>query len=241
MFLYTMGTVQEGTTSKIDISNWNTSNVRDMSGLFGLYRGNEIIIKGINTTNVTNMKGMFATFSKYLTSLDLSGISTENVTDMSWMFAGTRSLTTLDLSNFNTSKVTDMSSMFYGLSSLTALDVSHFKTSKVTNMSAMFAGLDMQELNLSSFDTSNVTNMGLMFSGCVNLKDVTWGNNWASNSVITSFDASPSPLSHDSCLDLFNKLATKSSNATLQLSTTTKGYMSEEEIAIATNKGWTVS
>lgn len=163
MFLYTMDIVQEGTTSKIDISNWNTSNVRDMSGLFGLYRGNEIIIKGINTTNVTNMKGMFATFSKYLTSLDLSGISTENVTDMSWMFAETRSLTTLDLSNFNTSKVTDMSSMFYGLSSLTALDVSHFKTSKVTDMSWMFAGLDMQELNLSSFDTSNTTNMLGMF------------------------------------------------------------------------------
>ena len=132
--------------------------------------------------------------------------------------------------------------MFNSCSSLTSLGVSQFDTSNVTDMSNMFSNCSsLASLDLSSFDTSNVTGMSSMFQDCRKLSDVTWGNNWASNTSITSFDISDSLISHDSCLDLFNKLATRDNSPTLKLRYTTKLHMSEEEIAIATNKGWTVA
>ena len=89
-----------------------------------------------------------------------------------------------------------------------------------------------------------------MFWGCTSLKNVTFGNNWwgfpndTSGSAYRKIDLQDSPLTHDSCLDLFNKVADKTATEksyNIALSDTTKGYMSEEEIAIATGKGWTVA
>ena len=96
-----------------------------------------IDLSNINTENVVNMSGMFLGCSS-LTSLDVSNFNTANVTDMSGMFSGCSSLTDLNLSNFNTSNVTDMSLMFLDCSSLTSLDISTFNTNNVTNMSGMF-------------------------------------------------------------------------------------------------------
>ena len=194
-----------------------------------------------NTSNVTNMGWMFNSCTS-LTSLDLSSWNTSNVTNMSYMFNSCTSLTSLDLSSFNTSNVTSMSSMFQDCTSLTSLDLSSFNTSNVTSMYTMFmACTSLTSLDLSSFNTSNVTSMSSVFHNCRKLTNVTWGNNWASNSKVTKFSIDNVKISHESCLDLLNKLATRDNSPTLQLSTTTKGYMSEEEIAIATNKGWTVA
>ena len=141
-----------------------------------------------------------------------------------------------------TSKSSKARNMFESCQSLVSLDLSLFDTSNIKDTYGMFISCSsLTSLNISSFDTSNITNMTSMFRYCRKLTNVIWGNNWANNSTITSFSVSDSPLSHESCLDLFNKLATRDNNPTLTLSTTTKGYMSEEEIAIATNKGWTVA
>ena len=228
--------------TSIDLSNWNTSKVTTMGSMFNNCSSlTSLDLSSFDTSKVTYMYSMFQDCSS-LTSIDVSSFNTLKVYRIDNMFKNCKSLTSLNLSNFSTPSCTDMSQLFYGCSNLTSLDLSSFDTSKVTSLWFMFDSCsNLTSLDLSSFNTTACTDMQWMFSGCRKLKDVTWGNNWASNSAITSFDVSPCPLSHDSCLDLFNKLATKSSNATLKLSTTTKGYMSEEEIAIATNKGWTVS
>ena len=127
-------------------------------------------LSNFNTENVTNMSGMFCKCDQ-LTGLDLSGFDTSKVTDMSSMFTWCNNLTELDVSGFDTSKVTDMESMFMSCSKLAELNVSNFNTENVTNMNSMFSGCDiMTELDLSNFDTSNVTNMNSMFSVCTELK-----------------------------------------------------------------------
>ena len=129
----------------------------------------EIDLSNFDTSEVTNMGGMFYGMSN-LTTLDLSNFDTSKVTDMSLMFHDMRDLSALNLSSFNTSQVTDMHNMFYGMSNLTTLNVSNFDTSKVTNMGLMFYGMsNLTTLNLSNFDTSKVTNMGNMFSSMTNL------------------------------------------------------------------------
>ena len=129
----------------------------------------EIDLSNFDTSEVTNMEGMFYGMSN-LTTLNVSHFDTSKVADMSLMFHGMRDLSALNLSSFNTSQVTDMHNMFYGMSNLTTLNVSHFDTSKVTNMGLMFYGMSgLTSLDLSNFDTSKVTNMGNMFSSMTNL------------------------------------------------------------------------
>ena len=136
----------------------------------------DIDLSNFDTSKVTNMHGMFYRMSK-LTTLNLSNFDTSKVTDMSWMFNGMSSLTTLNLSNFDTSKVTDMSYMLWDINNLTTLDLSNFDTSNVTDMQYMFRGMSsLTTLNLSSFDTSKVTNMQGMFCDMSNLTTLDLSN-----------------------------------------------------------------
>ena len=176
--------------SNIDLSNFDTSMVTDMSSMFaGMNQIRELNLSRFDTSKVTNMSSMFKGMYGF-TSLDVSNFDTSNVTDMSSMFENTwqlislnllnfntskvkkmnsmfneSSLPSLNLSSFNTSSVTDMNKMFYEMGKLASLDLSNFDTSNVTDMSQMFSStFKLTSLNLSSFNTSNVTNMRNMFA-----------------------------------------------------------------------------
>ena len=159
--------------ASLDLSDFNTSKVKEMRWMFdGCSSLTSLNLSSFNTSNVTIMSNMFNA-CKSLTNLDLSSFNTSNVTGMNSMFSSCSSLTSLDLSNFNTAKVTNMYSMFFRCSSLTSLDLSNFNTSKVTSMSQMFYDCSsLTSLDLSSFNTSNVTNMWQMFSGCSSLTNL---------------------------------------------------------------------
>ena len=130
----------------LDLSNFDTSQVTDMNGIFsGMSNLTTISLSNFDTSKVTNMGSMFYGM-RSLTSLNLSNFDTSQVTDMSDMFSGMFNLTTLNLSNFDTSKVTDMNYMFTDMSNLTTLDLSNFDTSKVTDMNYMFYLYDEDKL-----------------------------------------------------------------------------------------------
>ena len=151
---------------EIDLSNFDTSKVTNMSSMFlGMTRLTTLNLSNFNTSQVTNMAGMFG-FMASLTSLNLINFDTSQVTNMAAMFSNIVLLTTLDLSNFNTSKVTNMSNMFNNMASLTTLDLSSFDTSNVTDMRYMLSSMrNLTTLDLSNFDTSQVAYMNNMFSG----------------------------------------------------------------------------
>ena len=155
---------------EIDLSNFDTSQVTNMSYMFdGMRNLTTLNLSNFDTSRVTDMQYMFSYVSN-LTSLNLSNFDTSRVTDMQYMFSYASNLTSLNLSNFDTSKVTNMRYMFYGMSNLAILNLSSFDTSKVTNMNAMFYDVhSLITLNLSNFDTSQVTNMSYMFDGMRNL------------------------------------------------------------------------
>ena len=158
---------------EIDLSNFDTSKVTNMSNMFlGMSNLTSLNLSNFDTSQVTNMSSMFG-FMSNLTSLNLSNFDTSQVTNMAGMFFNILLLTTLDFSSFNTSKVTSMSNMFNNMPSLTTLDLSSFDTSNVTDMRYMFFSMsNLTTLDLSNFNTSQVTNMNGMFS----LPDM-----WASN------------------------------------------------------------
>ncbi|MCJ1968950.1 BspA family leucine-rich repeat surface protein [Lactococcus carnosus] len=115
------------------------ANLKSLTEIVGL--GN------FDTSNVTDMTRMFGG-SSALTSLNLSQLDTSKVKSTVAMFSGATSLTNLNLSNFDTSNLTNMGGMFNGCSSLKSLDLSSFDTSKVTTMQNMFSGTTLSSLTL---------------------------------------------------------------------------------------------
>ena len=229
--------------TSLDLSSFNTGKVTNMQYMFYNCRSlKSLDLKSFNTSNVTNMYSMFNGCSS-LKSLRLSSFNTINVTTMKYMFYYCSSLQSLDLIKFNTSKVTNMENMFTDCSSLTSLDLSSFDTSNVTSMYGMFANCSsLTSLDLSSFNTSKVTSMTNIFFTCGRLSTLILGNNWASYAGISSFDLTYCPsLSHDSLVDIMNKLATRTNSPTIRLSTASKNLLTDDEKAIATGKGWTIA
>ena len=154
----------------IDLSNFNTSKVKDMNHLFcNCTNLLSLDLSNLITSNVENMNNMFKNCEK-LISLNLSNFDTSNVKDMNNMFRGCESLRILDISHFNTINVKKMNSMFTSCSDLTSLDLSSFDTLNVTKMNAMFDKCNnLISLDLSNFNTSNVDDMNYMFSNCYEL------------------------------------------------------------------------
>ncbi len=154
--------------AKIDgVSEWDTSNVTEMRGVFGrCWEVAELDVSKWDTSSVSNMHFMFSGCSS-LTSLDLSKWDTSSVHSMRYMLSGCSSLTSLDLSKWDTSNVTDMCGMFYDCRNSTKFDVSEWDTSNVTDMSSMFGFCSaLTELDLSNWDTSSLTDMYGMFRFC---------------------------------------------------------------------------
>lgn len=107
----------------------------------------ELDLSDFNTSNVENMSYMFYGCSA-LTSITFGDdFDTSSVTNMASMFFGCSSLTSLDLSSFDTSNVTDMNNMFYNCSSLTQLDLSSFDFSSEPDCSDMLSGVGTEGTN----------------------------------------------------------------------------------------------
>ena len=206
----------------------DTANVTAMNSMF--YNCNNLTtVPLFDTSKVTNMSSMFFSCGN-LTTVPL--FDTSNVTNMSSMFANCSELTTVHL--FDTSKVTDMYSMFSSCSNLTT--VPQFDTSNVTNMSYMFQ--DCPKLTvIPQFDTSKVTNMRSMFNYCNNLEEIHMININASLDIHRS-----TKFTREALLEIIGNLKAQTSGTkTLTIGSTNLAKLTEEDKAIATNKGWTLA
>ena len=188
---------------EIDLSNFNTSKVSDISYMFNgckqLYsldisfldvskvRDIRYLFKGCSSLTYINMSNFRAGSLNYISyafqsctklrSLDLSNFNTSKIISLRGLFEGCSSLTFLNLSNFDTSHVTRMQSIFCNCSSLISIDLSSFNTSNVGNMDNMFFGCSsLNYLNLSNFDISKVSRMNNIFNGCKSLKYINLRN-----------------------------------------------------------------
>ena len=236
--------------TNLDVSGFDTSSVTNMGGMFnGCSSLTSLDVLSFNTSKVKDYGSFAKMFSgcSSLKSLDLSNFDfsntyASNYTGMYELLRDCRSLETIKLPStvtFNKSGVS-VAFMFYGCSSLTSLDLSGWNTSNVKYMSEMFRECSsLTTLDLSGWNTSNVTDMNNMFYYCNKLSNLTLGTEWASNSSISSFDLSSCPLTRESAVDVINKLATRDNSPVIKFSGNI--VLSQSEIDVATNKGWSVS
>lgn len=196
------------------------------------------------TTNVpqdnTLKKLLDATKSCYYLFNEYKGISvddliqpndTENVTNMEYMFNNCNNLTTVP--QLDTSNVVNMSSMFYKCIALTTIPL--IDTSKVTNMSYMLYNCS-NLATVPALDADKVTNLSYIFDRCSNLKSILMTNIGFSLKISASTKFERSDL-----LVILNNLKTVTSTKTLTMGTANLAKLTDEDKAIATNKGWTLA
>ena len=204
---------------EIDLTHFDTSDVETMFCMFS----NSISLKSIDVSNfvtskVTDMTKLFGinsiTEKSYQMALEeiigLENFDTSKVKTMRAMFQNCINLIEIDLSSFDTSEVENMSFMFSSsannslgiypsdMSLERIIGIENFKTNKVTNMCAMFQLCSsLTILDLSTWDTNKVTDMSYMFNYTTNLKPIYIGEKWKTASIVNS---------------MFNRSATTSEN-----------------------------
>jgi len=168
----------------IDISNFNTELIEDVSVMFmGCTSLKSINLPAFEGTYLLNMIGMFSNCSS-LESIDLTNFNTSGVQAMSYLFSGCTSLKSINLSNLETPNLIDISGMFEECSSLESINLSSFDTSKVEDMSDLFSGCtSLKYIDISNFNmtSSNYTNM---FENLYNIKYINIYNVISEESIL---------------------------------------------------------
>lgn len=237
--------IEEGYDYALEIKeNWDSPS--SMSSLFEA-NNNLIYMPYVQINpNATSANRMFYNCTRLsaVPQLDFS-----HVTNMYSLFSGCASIA--ELPAINTVSATNMASMFRACSNLKAIP--QLNTSNVENMSEMFTSCVNLE-TVPELDGGKCRNVGTMFNSCTKLKNFGGLKDYGQAFLPTdskntttftlSFSSSPS-MTHDSLMNVINKLYDIASagvqQQTLQLGYKNKSKLTEEEIAIATNKGWQVS
>ena len=158
---------------KYDLNCIDTSEIIDMASLFesGNYNKtlDNIDISKWDVSKVKHMSGMFAGYENF--NCDLSKWDVHNVKTMEYMFYNCRNFN-CDLSKWNVSNVTNMKYMFRNCSKFDS-DLSNWDVSNVTNMKYMFQNCEnFKAKDLDKWNVSNVKNMEYMFDNCMKLKKI---------------------------------------------------------------------
>ena len=160
-------------------SNWDTSNVTDMSFMFYSNlnnSGSQVLVSGgpafgINNWNVSSVTTMESMFELSFIGADISVWNTSSLTNIKNIVKTQQTSLYAKLATWNVSNVTNMEGAFQeaGISGSSAnpFNLSAWNTSSATNMKNMFynsgSGDTTNMTGFSNWDVSNVTNMEGMF------------------------------------------------------------------------------
>ena len=156
-----------------DLNCIDTSEIIDMASLFdsGNYDKtlDNIDISKWDVSKVKHMSGMFAGYENF--NCDLSNWDVSNVTNMAFMFYNCRNFN-CNLSNWDVSNVINMKYMFENCKKFNC-NLSKWDVSNVTNMKYMFQNCEnFKAKDLDKWNVSNVKNMEYMFDNCMKLKKI---------------------------------------------------------------------
>ena len=212
------------------------------SGTSPINWGNKNFIKKVPDIiiddSVTSIANLFTNYSNVIVP---KIICNNNVKDFTSVYGNCTNATEIDVSGLNFSNARTGNYMFADCRSLTSLDLSNFDASKISG-------------------SANNYTITYMFNDCLNLTNLKFMKNLGKGYVIeaTGYKSSTvdlsscSKLTHESLIDVINSiydlnLTYDVANGgtlytqNLQIGSTNLAKLTEEEIAIATNKGWTVS
>lgn len=252
----------------IGLSKFDTSKVIDMANMFGAMfvtpsAENNPDVSSFDTSNVTNMSGMFSAYG--LSGIfDLSHFNTANATNMSEMFYNNSALEEVIMRGWDTAKVTNMQGMFQG-TGVKRIDFSTLDTSSLTSVS-YFAHENRKLEEIIGF--SIMSRAGISFgpvpyasaTARYGLKRLTFRTDLPEGSyaIRGAINIKYCSFERDGMVEMFNTLPDVSGlglNASytkititgnpcltglLKDGVTACDVLTDEDRAIATNKGWSL-
>lgn len=242
----TLKNVQE-----INVTGWNMQNVTNIASAFnGCINLKKIIgIEGWYLPNCVSTANYKVFMDCHMLEqdngkLDLSNWHfAENVTNSTiWsaFFTNALKLKQIDISNFNLRYATNISNMFDSVSSLESVTFADNIGSelRLTSYGSIFNNCYfIKKIDFSTINASMISAASIPFANCFNLREFVPPAIIKENIYLTTDNS----LSHDSLVAVLNSLATVTSAKTLSIGTINLSKLTADEIAIATNKGWTLA
>ena len=143
-----------------DIGKWDTSSVKDMTYTFGKATAFNQDIGGWNTSSVESMNGMFLFATAF--NQDIGGWDVSSAQDMRAMFEGASTFNQ-DIGRWDVSSIQSFFQFFQGAAAFNQ-DISSWDTSSARAMDGMFEGATSFNQDIGSWDVSKVTDMRYMFT-----------------------------------------------------------------------------
>ena len=226
-----------------DVSiNFNNTSTNCYGLVYGCEKLKNVTLKNVN---MTDSRSVFYNCG-YLSNVDFDNVTLNGSLDST--FQGCSKLTSVP-QFFTSNNVTDTSYMFSGCSEITS--VPQFDTSKTKKINAMFRNCSkletIPEFDFGSVDSLPTGSSYQPFRSCGLLHNIggfkDLGKGFKDETVLLNlYD---SVITYESCMNIINKLydlnlINFTHTATIDLNTTSFNYLSPEDIAIATSKGWTI-
>jgi hypothetical protein len=222
-----------GCSSLTSVPELNTQNGTNFSNMFSGC-SSLTSVPELNTQNGTNFSHMFSGCSS-LTSVP--ELNTQNGTNFSYMFSGCSSLTSVP--ELNTQNGTNLDDIFHWCSNLTyipALDASNVRYVTTVYDPCYGCGIEKTDENVLKSQTS------IYFGGFKGLKDhnLRISTNYSLKTTNTWTQVACPLFTSESITDIFNNLGTNDASNIKRIIVSQKQPITDEQKAIATNKGWTI-
>ena len=243
--VYDMSNMFLSCSALYDVPHFDTHNVQVFNNFLNGCRALKHVPE-FDTRSAIYMIGMFG---QCVNLTEAPMLNTWNVMDMSTMFNGCKLLKTIPL--YNTSNVTNFKSFVQACSSLETFP--QIDTSAATNVGNMF--MECVSLkNIPELDFSNVTSAAAIFGAAAaeNMTAVTDMGGFKNFGALPTlsgpsaqcFNKLPN-LTYDSVMNIINNLYDRASAGysvmALKMHINHLSMLSDDEIAIAVNKGWNLT
>lgn len=163
--------------TEIDLSNWDTSNVQDMSYLLAdcpnLTRVN-LTWSAEDTQNLTTIRNFFTRDTKLETITGVEQWVLPNVIDLTAIFYLCEALKSVDLSAWMPGNVTDAAHLLRNCSNLETITIEGWDVPKLQSLSLAFSGIQkVKEIDLSTWrNLDSFNDFYSTFANCDQLETV---------------------------------------------------------------------
>lgn len=227
----------------LDVNNWDLSSTKYISNLFAQNR-NLVNVIGINNWDVRKLIDANDLFS-YCTSLETMDLSNWNILEalgsLSRMFYECKNIYEVNISNIAKNGINSTMDLFYGCTNLQTVYMKNWDLSDVNMLGDEFYGCtSLKTLDMENTILSNGLNGAyvLRLNSCTELENVVFGKQ-----ALGNWDFSyNTKLTRDSLLSIIDGLGKHpSATFTLKIGSSNLSKITEEDIAVATAKGWTIT
>ena len=202
-----------------------------------------------------------------LTNVDISNIDFTNTVNCEKMFYNCQSLTTIKGLNKlgQSNNLTKITEMFGNCKELTSVDISNITSEKINGYNIFYQCKNLINVKLPTsriIVTVNGGGASGMFYGCEKLENINWMNIYFNSSqyrysdfgscfnlkniygyyegVNFNLSLGNSPLTNASAMVFINGLSNVTEVKTITFKQSTYDTLTNEQIALATSKGWSV-